>query len=388
MQQIDAPESLRTNAANLLQVAERLDALRETTPRQEWRAQVQAEWENWRKALEWALGARNDVLLGQRLVGALETAWWVLSEADARRWIRAAREAVDDTTPDAIVGRLELARARFYLERNRFKRTHAAAERALAECRRAGDEIGIARAEFLAGHSLVVMGHTAEGEKLLQSALAGFRKLEARRSTGVALASLALAREDVGDIAEARSLCMQAVEVVKSIEGERGNVDLANYLAELEFRAGNADAALAIASEGVARYRRLNDRLYTLVNLSNAAAYLIALDRYDEARTHAREALELAVQEKNALWAAFALQHVAAVAALEGNGARAARLVGFVEARMAELKHRREHTERQEHDRIMTLLRKELAGDELERLMAEGRARSEERAVAEALALS
>ncbi|MBV8374737.1 MAG: tetratricopeptide repeat protein [Candidatus Eremiobacteraeota bacterium] len=254
----------------------------------------------------------------------------------------------------------------------------------MAQARATGDELGIARAEFLAGHSLVVLGQRADGEKLLQSALTRFRKAGAPRSIGRTLASLALAREHADDIPAARSLCTEAVEALKAIEGDDGEPDHVSYLAELEFQAGNAKQALRLIGEALTRHRKLNDSLHVIVDLSNTAAYLIALDRYDEARARAREALELALQEKNALWTAFALQHLATVAALQGDAAGAARLIGYVDARVAELQHEREHTEQGEHERVMIVLRKELSEGELERLGAEGRAWGEERAVEQA----
>lgn len=365
-------------------MARQLDAQRETLPRHQWRAQAEAEWENWRAALEWALGKQGNILLGQRLVGALETAWWVLPEGDAQRWVRAAFALADEMTPRNVLARLNLALARLRIQHNRFKSCHTAAERALAQARAIGDEPGIARAEFLAGHSLVVLGHLTEGETLLQSALTDFRKLGARRSVGRTLASLAFAREHADDIATACSLCTEAVETLKAIEGDDGAVDHVSYLAELELRAGNAEEALRLSGEALARHRKHNERLHIVVDLSNAAAYLIALDRYDDACAHAREALELAVQEKNALWTAFALQHLATIAALQGDAGRAARLIGYVDARMAELQHEHEHTERREHERVITALRTQLSEDDLERFMAEGRAWSEEKAVNQA----
>ena len=385
MQELNAPESPRAQSIRCLESAQRLDALRETIPRRDWRGQVDAEWGDLRTALQWALAKQGNVLLGQRLVGALETAWWVLPDAEAQHWVRAAIEVADEMTPRNVRARLNLALARLRIQHHRFKACHAAAQRALIQAREVGDEVGIARAEFLAGHSLVVLGSLAEGEKLLESALVGFRKVGARRSAGRTLVSLALAREHAGDVVTACSLCAEAVETLKSIEGEDGEVDHLSYLAELEFRTGNTEEALALVSEALKRHRKLNDRLHIVVDLSNTAAYLLALDRFGEAGKTAAEALTQAIQEKNSLWTAFALQHLAAIAALKGDATRGARLLGFVDVRIAELEHQREHTEEQEYRRTMGALRKTLRDGELEKLMTEGRSLSQERSVAEAL---
>jgi tetratricopeptide (TPR) repeat protein len=381
--EVDALETPREHAIRCLQSAQRLDAIRETIPRRRWREQVEAEWQSWRIALQWSLEKVGNILLGQRLVGALETAWWVLPDPDAQHWVRAASEAIDEMTPRNVRARLNLALARLRIQHNRFKSCHAAAERALAQARDVGDEVGIARAQFLAGHSLVVLGHLADGERLLESALVGFRRLGAPRSAGRTLASLALAREHANDILAACSLCGEAVETLRAVEGEDGEVDHVSYLAELEFRAGNAQEALRLVYDALGRHRKLNERLHVVVDLNNAAAYLLALDRYDEARKDADQALALAVEEKNALWIAIALQHLAAIDALQGGGQRAALLLGFVDARMAELEHQREHTEEQEYQRIVSILRSRLEGSRLDRLMADGRSLSEAQAIAE-----
>ena len=381
--EVGAPETPRAHAIRCFESAQHLDALRETVARPQWRDQVQAQWEDWRTALEWTLTKQGNILLGQRLVGALETAWWVLPDADAQHWIRAAFEVSDEMTPRNVRARLNLALARLRLQHQRFKACEKAAERALAQARDVGDEVGVARAEFLIGHSMVVLGELRKGERLLESALVRFRKLGARRSIGRTLASLALAREHADDILAACSLCAQAVDVLKEIEGENGEIDHVSYLAELEFRAGNAQEALRMVSEALVGHRKRNERPHVIVDLSNAAAYSLALNRYDEAAASGREALAMAVAEKDELWTAFALQHLAAIEALQGDGSRAARVLGFVNARINQLEHPREFTEQQEYERVMAALRNRLRNGEVERGIAEGAQLSEDRVLAE-----
>lgn len=382
MQEVGVAETPRAHSIRSLESAQRLDALRETIPRRSWRQQVQSAWPEWRAALDWALFKQGNILLGQRLVGALETAWWVLPDDDAQRWIRMAFEAADEMTPRNVRARLNLALARVRVAHHRFKSCHGAAQRALLQAREVGDDVAIARAEFLAGHSLAVLGNLADGEKLLESALVGFRKLGARRSAARTLASLAFARERADDVLSACSLCAQAVEGLKSIEGDDGDLDHVSYLAELEFRAGNAEEALRLVSEALARHRRQNEPVHVVVDLSNAAAYSLALDRFADAESYGREALNLAVEGKNPLWTAFALQHLAALEALRGDAASAARLLGFIDSRFAELEHQREHTEEQEYQRARSALRAKLDSLDLERYVADGAAFCEEDALA------
>ncbi|MEO6913849.1 MAG: hypothetical protein ABI182_07510, partial [Candidatus Baltobacteraceae bacterium] len=93
---------------------------------------------------------------------------------------------------------------------------------------------------------------------------------------------------------------------------------------------------------------------------------------------------------------AFALQHLAATAALrphedEASAAddrsRAARLLGYIDTRLTAVEASREYTEQQEYDKTLAGLRAAFGVDDLAKLMSEGRDWSEERAVAESLAI-
>ena len=82
------------------------------------------------------------------------------------------------------------------------------------------------------------------------------------------------------------------------------------------------------------------------IAISNTGAYLIALSRFDEARAHANEGLELARGLQMVAMIAISLMHLALVAVLrpqvQGRNAFSAhagtaRLLGWFEARRTEL---------------------------------------------------
>jgi hypothetical protein len=94
----------------------------------------------------------------------------------------------------------------------------------------------------------------------------------------------------------------------------------------------------------------------------------------------------------NEVIALFSLQHLAAIAVLSARdndpsmrdiGGRAARLIGYVDARLNDLEALREYSEQQEYDATVAALSRSL-GEEHESLAAQGRAWSQEKAVAEA----
>ena len=128
--------------------------------------------------------------------------------------------------------------------------------------------------------------------------------------------------------------------------------------------------------------------------LGNAAAYLLAADRYQEARNLARESLRHARVVGRTRTVKWTLQHLAAIAVLSNDRdrkdptlARATNLIGFVDGLAGQPAYVRDHTEQQEYDRTISVLREVFDDDELAKLMSAGKEWSEDQAVAEALAI-
>jgi predicted ATPase/class 3 adenylate cyclase len=386
----------RAHASAYLEIARRLEAAYDSTPDNEWFAQVEPEVENWRAALDWALAGRGDVLLGQQLVGALGREWAFLFAAEGRRWIRAAQAGIDEATPPSVLAQLDLIEAQLDGVLGLHKASYTAAERALERYRALDDAFGIAQAQRHAGRGLVFLGHPKEGEALLREALVTFRTRKARTLIGATLENIAIGRYMCDDIAAARQYYAEALSIFKANGAERLAAAVATNLAEAEFRAGNAAEALRLAGEALASDRRAIFTYRIAFLMCNMAAYLVALARYDEARARAREALRLAHDVNYEVAAAWALQHLAAVAIFRSSGDGeeqkenrrcAARLLAHVDARLDSLGAIREHTEIQEYDRMTKALRDALDATELSALAEEGRALSEDRAFAEALAI-
>jgi tetratricopeptide (TPR) repeat protein len=153
-------------------------------------------------------------------------------------------------------------------------------------------------------------------------------------------------------------------------------------LADHEASLGNAQTALQYAYEALPVLRAFRHP-YAVSQLNNVAAYLNALDRYEEARDYARETLRLSSDLDAGLVSLDAMQHLGAVATLrpcadpaarEGDRLRGARILGFVDARLQERGTHRWGTEQIEFDRAVTALRAELGDVRAVSLMSEGAA--------------
>ncbi|MBV9027797.1 MAG: tetratricopeptide repeat protein [Candidatus Eremiobacteraeota bacterium] len=377
----------RAHAIAYVALAEELEAVFETTPEDMWLRRVEPELENFRAALRWGFGPQGDVLLGQRLVAALRPAWTRLAAAEGLRHIQVARDACGTETPAAIVAALDLAEAVIAVAFARPKTARDAAERALVFYTELGVPLRAAQARHLFGRALVNLDQTEQGEIALRQALEDARAAGVPSVIGDILQSLAIARSHAGDVAGSRSLFAEALALFRSVGAERVCAHIAGNLAEAEFHEGNAEEALRLENEALATYRAFNHKLGAAISLSNIAAYLIALERYDDARTVAREGLAAARDTQWEAGVAWCLQHLAATAALRGDLPRGARVLGYVDARLTAIEALRQYTEQQERDKVFAALRDTLGEEQLANLMTEGAAWTEDRAVAEALAV-
>ncbi len=378
----------RRHADAYVRLAEQLDNSWDSKPDSQWVCQAEPDMDNWRAALTWAFSAHGDPLIAQRLASA--KIWLELAPGEGRRYLLTALTSADERTPPELIAQLELAASKIDTVFGQFKAALASAERARAIFETLGDELCLANARLCAGRALLFLKHVQEGEVMLQAALDVFRRSGSKKTMGSALSALGAARIIQGDVPEARSFLTAAGTLYKR-SGADGRVPaVLSMLAEAEFRAGDAGTALEVASQALTAHRGVKSGPNVVNILYNMAAYFTVLGRYDEARAHAREALELARDEQADAEVTIALQHLAAVAALGAPGdqeaqERAARLLGFADASFDALDYTREYTEQQEYERVRTALHHALGDARLAELAQEGQSWTEERAVSEAL---
>jgi predicted ATPase/DNA-binding XRE family transcriptional regulator len=383
----------RAHAEAVLELALDLHDGYEQIPDSEWNAVVVPELENWRAALAWSFGERGDVELARRIVCALRWAWNAFTPGERWQWVRTALQTVDVATPAAIVARLHLIEALHYKGQGMTQASYDAAERAFVLAKRAVDEREVAQSEWRMGDALITLGRVEEGARWVRSGLAVLGQSDAPKTRAWMLLALGMANFESGNHAGAKSSCTEALTIAREHGfGRIARIALSN-LAELEFQTGDAQAALALAEDALAR-TQVGSRHEWKKTLANMAVYLLALGRYAEARSRAREALDACRAVGAMITLAYAQQHLAAVAAhrpaeseaaaLEDR-ARGARLLGYVDGRLAALGAPREATEVREHSTIVAALTEALGAGLAANLMQEGRAWSEERAFAEAL---
>ncbi|HEV7179564.1 MAG TPA: tetratricopeptide repeat protein, partial [Candidatus Baltobacteraceae bacterium] len=157
-------------------------------------------------------------------------------------------------------------------------------------------------------------------------------------------------------------------------------------LGELEFAVGNVEAARTAARKARETLARLNAAPVALA-ACNLAAYAMAVDDFDEARDLLRDAFQL-LKQSGARWMITALEHHAVFAGLTGDHERSAALLGFTNAHYVKNSDSRQRTEKHGYERLIRILERTYAKEELAERMDVGARLTEQQALEHAAAIS
>ncbi len=297
---------------------------------------------NWRVAVHWALLGRRDVLLGQRLVAVTVRGWGGQGAVlgDARRWLPVACDLVDEQTPSDVIAKLRLAEAYNAMHLDSHNLQVASAQMAIECFRGSNDKVNLMRALATAGNALYKVRRFDEARGILQEALSIARTLGSRWHTADVLRDLA-ACLDSTDFVASRAYLTEALQLYEAGDDQEDLEAAAIDVASLAYHEGDTEAAVRHLAELLAEGRQVHAprRIIVLAQVS-ISQYLILLGRYQEAQLYARKALDAARAEHLDVLATQALGCLATIASLRttsplpGTHARAARILGFVTARL------------------------------------------------------
>jgi tetratricopeptide (TPR) repeat protein len=146
--------------------------------------------------------------------------------------------------------------------------------RALTLTDRGGDDEIAAQAEYVLGHVEYAVGSLTEAQRRFTHSIETFRKGKTPWGAGSALAGLAWGALATGDARQAEHLLDEATSRLRN--AGPWFLSLVSYLrALLAVRRGEPDEAIALVRESLTRIRALQDKfafVYALVPLAAAAA--------------------------------------------------------------------------------------------------------------------
>ena len=379
----EATDAARGHATYFAEFARRADAAWDRTPDLLWYADVERELENVRAALEWTLETGHAPLVGAALAAALRPFWSVKAPVEGRRWLALARASVDPAGEPSLAAAIGIGLAA--TAPGRTPELLTGLEASLRIYRRLGDERGLARALVFYGDTLAWLGRLDEGERALCEALVIHRRRGDDQLIATDLCALAVLERIRGDLARSRELFASALTLFELVQSTRGRAAVLANLADLECASGSVLRSVTLAREAQSAYRLLRDRARAAQLDCSLAGFNLALDRYDDARTCARLALQPLRDVNDDSLLALALYYVAVASGFAGDVGRAARLLAYAEKQFRSLPLGRGVIEPNVHDRIVALLGERCDKAELARRSAEGEALTEDRAIEEAL---
>ena len=189
----------------------------ETMPTRQWIARYEPDIDNLRGALEWAFGPDGDVVLGVELAAHSHVLWAELGLIlEHRRWVTTALEKTGKATPPDVAARLLSWQAGDVRELDD-PADYEEAMRAADLYRKLGDGFHEGRVLLRAGTARLLPDSADQGEHLLHKAQALVRPFGTTKTLARCLSALASARLFAGDLASARSLHHQALDVYRDL---------------------------------------------------------------------------------------------------------------------------------------------------------------------------
>ena len=299
----------------------------------EWIRRLDAETENFRAALDWALNEGHPAL-AVRLAGRLGRYWEFRgASVEGGRWLRAAIEAADEDAP--LEDRARALRAEVVMLEDQGSWYNAGGSRAASRSiaseavtasRLAGDPAGIA--EALLNLSGFALDERETFRALAEEALPYARKAgdEGLIADVLALRALSFRIVDVdAEIAETAALYHK----VGDVHGLAGLYNNAGYLAVTE---GSYERAAAYLDEALVFAERSGEQIRVILTFGNLGLASLFTADLERAVVRFGEQLRLS-REHAAYWlGAEGIAGLAAVAACQGEVDRAARLLGAAES--------------------------------------------------------
>jgi non-specific serine/threonine protein kinase len=267
----------RALAAWCLDLAEQAAAARGQQQRR-WFDRIETEYANLRATLTWSFD-RGAAVIGSRLAVALGGFWYVRGPfGEGRSWLsRALERAAREPGANALRAAL-LCEASALAHRQKEADTATAlAAEGLAVWRELGEESGAARALYLLGIGLRLMGDIDGATARFGDALASFRELKDEPQTAATLLHVGWMKHELGDDAPAATLLEEALVLHHATGDEWGVANCHSHLAALAQELGQHRRALDHAAAGLRLHWALRDKTDTVDCLGRLAVAVASL---------------------------------------------------------------------------------------------------------------
>jgi predicted ATPase/DNA-binding CsgD family transcriptional regulator/Tfp pilus assembly protein PilF len=321
------------HAAFFLALAEEAEPKLRTPENREWLERLEAEHDNLRAALSWALG-RGEAELTLRLGGLLWMFWHAHGHVgEGRKWLEAA--LAKDARRASVAARLKAMEALFWLtyDQSDLDRAEVVAQEGLKLSNESEVEGSLAASfrTMLAGPTWV-RGDYEGAKELLEESLALSREADDKVKIVDALLQLGGVMDAQGDRARAKEIYKEGIALCREVDYTYRLPDFLYSLGYMLLLEGDYERATTLNEEAATLFRERGYKgnlQYALDNLGWAA--LLQGD-HERARVYYEKSLVLCKELGDKMIASESLEGLTCISAAEGEAERAARLFGAGEA--------------------------------------------------------
>ena len=303
-----------------------------------WLERLDAEHDNLRGALAWALAA-GEAEMALRTTGALWRFWKIRGHwAEGRRWLERAL-ASGSGAPGLVRARALIGAGALAADRGDHAQAVTLYEESLALYRELNDKAGIAHSLNGLGTVAAYRGDNEHAAALLEDGLALMRELGDTRGVAISLSNLAQLAWRQGDYARAVALQEEGLALDREMGDTEGIASSLSNLGILARQLGDYARAAALQEESLALKRDLGHTRGIAASLENLGG--VAREQGDYARAMALYEEGLAIMRAlgDLRGVALSLNNLGAVACDRGEYERAGALLEESLIRMRQLEN-------------------------------------------------
>jgi serine/threonine-protein kinase PknK len=292
------------------------------------------------------------------------SACWIAELDSERDNLVSALEWSIEKEP-AVAARLAAAIRHFWLTRGFFSEGLTWSEIILDRVRDIPDAI---RWKILmsCGNINQFRGEIARAEEYYEKALLSARSSEDQTSVAQSLRGLAAMAYIRNDLVRAKEFIDEAIKVSRVLGDDFGLAASLARLGDIKVIEGDLDEAQTLTAESLAIFRRLGYTEGVSAKLYNLGAIVFLSGQYDLARQHFVEAYRTASELGEKINTRLIFDGFAALAAVDRDFARAARLSGVAESLGTTIGYSIEPAEQNFRDAYLGKLKASMPSDEFE----------------------
>jgi predicted ATPase/DNA-binding SARP family transcriptional activator/DNA-binding CsgD family transcriptional regulator len=349
-----------------------------------WIDRLEAEHDNLRAALSWALEG-GQAELGLRLAGALRLFWVGRGHfSEGRRWYEEGLKR-GGSVPQQVRANALLGTGFFMASQGYLELAIERLEESLALYRQVGDRRGAATCLRLLGSTMFELGDWERAEALLEEGLVLARESGGIRDTCNALSALSYMAACRDDMKRAKTFGEESLTIARKAGDTIAASFASNFLAVTAMLGGDYERAQTLFEATLEMTRITGNRKGLATALNNLGLVALCQGDYARAAKLSSESLRLSEESLDHQLVTWSLDALAAVWGQQGYVGRAARLWGAAEVLREASDFSQPPDDKKVLEPFLEAARSRLDEATFQAAWEEGRAMTEEQAVAYAL---